>query len=224
MILPRPLRLSFSKLPSLWTYLKVSVAAPVNMDITDIEFKSAIVQSLQIHHGKVGTLSHVDVLKITTMSKCRNDFYTCDVILRVARQHKQLVWSALTLINTLQGSRCSMNVVKESPVLVALLPSQTSPSGGHSRYRHLPHVFWDMTSSWHHHHQPSLWRHNTWEERERGTLAKCYYRRDIKRLERSFVLTFVCISLNFVMLKPAIIYCGWHMYFFCRTGFVWWSA
>ena len=127
-------------------------------------------------------------------------------------------------LKTPQGSRCSMNVVKESPVLVALLPSQTSPSGGHSRYRHLPHVFWDMTSSWHHHHQPSLWRHNTWEERERGTLAKCYYRRDIKRLERSFVLTFVCISLNFVMLKPAIIYCGWHMYFFCRTGFVWWSA
>ncbi|XP_063682842.1 ribonuclease P protein subunit p14-like [Bolinopsis microptera] len=139
--LPKAVKLSFSKLPPNWSYLKVSVMTPVNLDITDIEFKSAIMQSLQVHHGKVGSLSHVDVLKITSMTKCHNGYYSCHVILRVARQQKQHVWSALTLIKSFQGSRCAMNVVKESPVLVSLLPSQTSPHIGHSRYRHQPAVF-----------------------------------------------------------------------------------
>ena len=48
MILPKAVKLSFSKLPPNWSYLKVSVVTPVNLDITDIEFKSAIMQSLQV--------------------------------------------------------------------------------------------------------------------------------------------------------------------------------
>ena len=51
MILPKAVKLSFSKLPPNWSYLKVSVVTPVNLDITDIEFKSAIMQSLQVSTG-----------------------------------------------------------------------------------------------------------------------------------------------------------------------------
>jgi len=86
-------QLSFSKLPALWCYLKVAVYSSNPLDITDIELKSAIMQSLQTHHGKVGAMSHVDVLKITPQ-----------------RSHTQ-------------GSACSANVIQEAPLLLALLPS-----------------------------------------------------------------------------------------------------
>eukprot|EP00116_Pleurobrachia_bachei_P014092 sb/3474354/ len=138
MILPKNMKLS--RLPSPWSYLKVSVVSPSPLDITDIEFKSAILQSLQVHHGKVGSLSHVDVLKITPPSRCSNGLWSCHVILRVSSRQKEEVWSAVTLISTLQGTRCAVNTVKESPILASLL-SQNSPTPGHHRYRHQPPVF-----------------------------------------------------------------------------------
>jgi len=120
-------QLSFSKLPALWCYHKVAVYSSNPLDITDIELKSAIMQSLQTHHGKVGAMSHVDVLKITPQRS------HTQVILRVNSKHKADVWSAVTLIHSLQGSACSANVIQEAPLLLALLPS--SPPMGHHRHQ-----------------------------------------------------------------------------------------
>ncbi|DBA99913.1 hypothetical protein WJX77_007556 [Trebouxia sp. C0004] len=91
-------------------YASLALRLDANTAVTDKLFQDVVSEALRQLYGYIGGSIHSDFLSITQLS----------ATLRVDKRDWNKLWSALTLLTSYNGVKCTVEVITHSPFLQSL--------------------------------------------------------------------------------------------------------